>query len=185
MIDVYYFLYNLKRKKEKEMKKITLFLVIAFIGFTVACSSSQQGTSSSSSGLDSNPVVKASNKQLAKYPIGGFAYKSSDLNTKRWDWWAKAALPIVNDIVAKMPSGYILQVTGHADSRGPERAQGDKKGNLRLSEERAKTVYDSLKRNGVSTSKITYKGVGSSEPIPGISTASARNRRVTFKIVKK
>ncbi len=166
------------------MKKISLFMVIAFIGLTVACSSSQQGTSASD-GSETNPFVKASNKELSRYPIGGFAYKSSELETKRWDWWAKAALPIVNNIVAKLPDGYVLQVTGHADSRGPERVQGNKAGNMQLSENRAKTVYNSLKKNGVSTSKVTYKGVGSSEPIPGISPQSAQNRRVTFKIVKK
>ena len=128
--------------------------------------------------------LSASNSQLARYPMSGFAYKKWDMPTQQWDWWAKNAEPIVRGIINKMPDGYVLEVRGHADSRGPENPEGSKPGNIYISTERAKTVYDALERAGVKSSKMTVRGVGSSEPIPGIDPKSGPQRRVTFSIVR-
>lgn len=52
-----------------------------------------------------------------------------------------------------------VDVVGHADRTG------DAAKNQVLSENRAKAVADYLVNNGVDSSKLTYKGVGSSEPV--------------------
>jgi outer membrane protein OmpA-like peptidoglycan-associated protein len=99
--------------------------------------------------------------------------------------WAKAAAPVVKEVINNLPEGYVLQVTGHSDGRGPEDPVGAKPGNIKISTDRAKAVYDSLGRQGITSPKMTYKGIGSSEPISGIDPDDAQQRRVTFKVVPK
>ncbi|MBN2039640.1 MAG: OmpA family protein [Spirochaetes bacterium] len=129
------------------------------------------------------PDLTSQNEQLSNYPISGFAYKSSKLNTAKWDQWAKDASPIVQEILDKLPEGYALQVTGHADASGPEEPVGNKPGNIKISTDRAKTVYNALGRANISSPKMTYKGVGSDELLPEYDPKAAEQRRVTFKIV--
>jgi outer membrane protein OmpA-like peptidoglycan-associated protein len=97
--------------------------------------------------------------------------------------WATAAAPVVKGVIDKLPEGYVLQVTGHTDARGPEGPVGAKPGNIKISTDRAKAVFDALKAKGVTSPKMTYKGVGSSELIPGVDPKDAQQRRVTFKVV--
>jgi outer membrane protein OmpA-like peptidoglycan-associated protein/tetratricopeptide (TPR) repeat protein len=52
-----------------------------------------------------------------------------------------------------------IELGGHTDSRG------NKDENLKLSNDRAKTVYDYLIANGISDTRLTYKGFGSITPI--------------------
>lgn len=72
-----------------------------------------------------------------------------------------------------------LEIGGHTDDTGNELA------NKTLSENRAKTVYDYLISNGVSNSRITYKGYGESQPLVPNTTEEnkARNRRTAFKVL--
>ncbi len=130
-----------------------------------------------------NAFVTASNKQLAKYPVTGFAYKSTSVPDRQWKTWARVAAPVVKDILGKMPDGYILEVRGHADASGPENQEGDKPGNMNISRDRAKAVIKSLESAGIESRKITYKGVGSAEPLAGYSPRSGQQRRVSFFIV--
>lgn len=132
-----------------------------------------------------NPFVSASNTQLSKYPVAGFAYKSSKVPPQEWDRWAKVAAPAVKEIVEKLPDGYMLELRGHTDARGPEQAENTKPGNSKISADRAKAVYDSLGKAGIKSDKITYRGVGSAEPLKDIDAQDARQRRVTFLIVPK
>ncbi len=129
--------------------------------------------------------ISSQNQQLANNPIGGFAYKSSKLDTAKWDKWAQRVAPIVKEITTKLPEGYILQITGHTDASGPENPTGDKPGNIKISTDRAKTVYDALKKANVDSPKITYKGIGSEELLKDYDSRAPEQRRVTFKIVQK
>jgi outer membrane protein OmpA-like peptidoglycan-associated protein len=129
------------------------------------------------------PDISSQNEQLTNYSIGGFGYKSSELDSTKWDAWAQKAAPIVKEIIDKLPEGYILQVTGHADASGPEEPEGDKPGNIKLSADRAKAVFDALKKAGIDSPKIKYKGLGSSELLNTYDPRAAGQRRVTFKIV--
>ena len=134
---------------------------------------------------DSNAWVYASNKQLSSFPVKGFGYKDAAVPSQDWDKWATAAAPVVSKIVTELPEGYVLQVTGHTDSRGPEYPVGNKPGNMKISADRAKNVHTMLKNKGITSPKLTYKGVGSAEPVAGIPTDDPQQRRVTFQVVPK
>lgn len=69
-----------------------------------------------------------------------------------------------------------FSVHGHTDSDGSEDS------NLKLSEERAKTVMNTLIEMGISKDRLSSKGYGESEPIDTNATAEgkANNRRVEF-----
>lgn len=130
-------------------------------------------------------LVKVQNDSLAKIPVEGFDYRSSKVPAQKWDKWAAAAAPVVKGIINNLPDGYVLQVTGHADGRGPEDAAGGKPGNIKISTQRAKAVYDALKGKGITSPKMTYKGVGSADPVSGLDPNDPKQRRVTFKVVPK
>jgi len=71
-------------------------------------------------------------------------------------------------------SGSTAKIVGHTDSQGGADA------NMSLSRNRAKAVYDALVAAGVSSSCISYEGMGENSPIADNSTADGRrqNRRV-------
>ncbi len=73
-----------------------------------------------------------------------------------------------------------LELSGHTDGKGSVDY------NQKLSEQRAKAVYDYLVKAGVSKTNLTWKGYGKSEPIATNDTAEGRqlNRRVELRIVK-
>lgn len=166
------------------MKKalIAMTLIISSI-FIVSCAK-QQVKGPDTVGADS-AMVSTSNEQLAKYPVTGFGYKSSKVPPQSWNNWAKVAAPVVKGIIDKLPDGYALEVRGHTDGRGPESPEGNKPGNMKISTDRAKAVYDSLGRAGIKSPKLTYRGVGSSEPLAGADPKGAEQRRVTFQVVPK
>jgi len=69
-------------------------------------------------------------------------------------------------------------IEGHTDNTGQEVH------NLELSEKRARTVYDYLLKGGVDSSRMSYKGKGSKEPIADNNSEEGRkmNRRITFRV---
>jgi outer membrane protein OmpA-like peptidoglycan-associated protein len=72
-----------------------------------------------------------------------------------------------------------VQINGHSDN------SGSKAKNQRLSEQRAREVFEYLIKKGVQN-KLYFKGYGSSMPIAGNETDidRAKNRRVEFEIIK-
>ncbi|MFO0493887.1 MAG: OmpA family protein, partial [Flavobacteriia bacterium] len=93
------------------------------------------------------------------------------------------------DFLAKNPT-LKIEIGGHTDTRG------DDKENQKLSEDRAKAVYDYILTKGVEAARLTFKGYGESQPVitdASISklatekekeTAHQSNRRTEYKIVK-
>jgi len=81
----------------------------------------------------------------------------------------------------KENSNLELLISGHTDN------SGDKKENMVLSENRAKSVYDFLIKSGISEDRLTFKGFGESVPIYNNSTTEGRskNRRTEFTIIDK
>jgi len=73
-----------------------------------------------------------------------------------------------------------IEIGGHTDSKGSDNY------NLRLSERRAKAVYDYLVQNGVEPSRMQAYGYGERMPAASNSTDEGRqlNRRIEFKIIK-
>ncbi len=75
---------------------------------------------------------------------------------------------------------FVIQISGHSDNSGSSRK------NMRLSEERARAVFEYLITKGVQN-KMLYKGYGDTAPIADNSTddGKAKNRRVEFEILKE
>lgn len=83
-----------------------------------------------------------------------------------------------------------IEIGGHTDTRGDNRA------NQKLSEDRAKAVYDFLVNKGVEAERLSYKGYGEENPmntdeeIAKLTTEEAKekahqeNRRTEYRIVK-
>jgi outer membrane protein OmpA-like peptidoglycan-associated protein len=166
------------------MKKIFVVITIIIASFLITSCAKEQVKQPDKVGVDT-AFVGASNDQLSKFPVTGFGYKSSTVPAQSWDKWAKVAAPVIKGIVDKLPDGYVLEVRGHTDARGPEDPESDKPGNLKISKDRASAVVASLKKQGISSDKITARGVGSSETLSGADPKGAGQRRVTFVVVPK
>ncbi|MEO8088343.1 MAG: OmpA family protein, partial [Bacteroidota bacterium] len=72
-----------------------------------------------------------------------------------------------------------VEIGGHTDNTG------GKEHNQKLSEDRAKTVYDHLVQSGADASHLVYKGYADTKPLTVNTTESGRaqNRRTEFMIV--
>jgi len=93
---------------------------------------------------------------------------------------------IIKAVVNNVPLGYVIQVTGHAN-RPPGMSDVACKS---LSLKRANKVYNALIKKGLDSSKLKAKGIGNAEPYAEGVTRDQKeewkkNRRVTFKVVKK
>ncbi len=77
----------------------------------------------------------------------------------------------------KKNPGVKVEIKGFADELGPEDY------NMKLSESRAKAVYDLLVASGVDASRLTFKGYGEDTSVDKAS-ADARQmaRRASFEI---
>jgi len=92
--------------------------------------------------------------------------------------------PLLEEVAAVLaahPEIKKIRIEGHTDDRG-ERAL-----NLRLSEDRAKSVHSFLVSRGVAGSRLTAKGYGPDKPVAPNLTERGRdkNRRVEFVIVEQ
>jgi len=78
----------------------------------------------------------------------------------------------------KANPAYKAEIQGYTDSKGSA------KYNQKLSERRAKAVYEALIQLGVSKDRLTYKGYGEENPIASNDTPEGRaqNRRVVAKL---
>jgi outer membrane protein OmpA-like peptidoglycan-associated protein len=75
---------------------------------------------------------------------------------------------------------FVIQINGHSDNSGSPRR------NQRLSEERARSVFEYLINKGVQN-KMYYKGFGDTMPVGDNNTdeGKAKNRRVEIEILKE
>jgi outer membrane protein OmpA-like peptidoglycan-associated protein len=73
-----------------------------------------------------------------------------------------------------------IEIGGHTDNQGSDEY------NDRLSENRAKAVYDYLVQKGIPANRLQYKGYGMRMPVADNSTEKGRaaNRRTEFKIIR-
>lgn len=73
-----------------------------------------------------------------------------------------------------------IEIGGHTDDQGTDEY------NDRLSENRAKAVYDYLVNKGIPADRLRYKGYGKRMPVADNTTEAGRaaNRRTEFKIVR-
>jgi OOP family OmpA-OmpF porin len=87
-----------------------------------------------------------------------------------------SAAQYISNFLKRNP-GVKVEVKGYADELGPEDY------NIKLSESRAKAVYDLLVASGVDASRVTYKGYGEDTSVDK-SSADARqlSRRASFEV---
>jgi OOP family OmpA-OmpF porin len=87
-----------------------------------------------------------------------------------------SAAQYISNFLKRNP-GVKVEVKGYADELGPEDY------NIKLSESRAKAVYDLLIASGVDASRVTYKGYGEDTSVDK-SSADARqlSRRASFEV---
>ncbi len=89
--------------------------------------------------------------------------------------------PELNRVVEFMTNneGVEIEIAGHTDSMGPSSY------NQRLSERRAKAVFDYLVKNGVGSERVVSRGFGENNPVADNDSDEGRsqNRRVEFKIL--
>jgi outer membrane protein OmpA-like peptidoglycan-associated protein len=101
-----------------------------------------------------------------------FGYDRSDLNAS-----AETNLVKLVNVLQKYPDTNI-EIIGHTDSKGSDEY------NQSLSERRSGSVATYLRGQGVSSSRLTTRGMGESDPVASNDTEDGRtqNRRVEFVI---
>ena len=166
------------------MKKYLYLMLVLAVVFTFACESSQPRTEaapeepqvSSGGGM----FVSMSNQALlpAAEALDVFPPSSSRLSSKNKAIIGQKAVAIVSEIINKLPEGYVIQVTGHSALIKDEATDS-------VSTRRARGVYKALVGGGLDASKLTYKGIGTSEMLEGLDGKDPKQRRVTFKVVPK
>lgn len=123
-----------------------------------------------------------------RYPDGvrrrGFSYKKADVLKDDFNLWAKENINFIREALDRLPEDYVLEITGHADTTGPEEPEGEKKGNIYYSQIRADAVKEALVKQGIPANRIVTVAAGSSQPISGYDGSDAINRRVTFQVRK-
>ncbi|RZL32472.1 MAG: hypothetical protein EOP00_33895, partial [Pedobacter sp.] len=89
-------------------------------------------------------------------------------------------LNILVDLL-KANENLAIEIEGYTDNVGEDKL------NQKLSENRAKSVYDFLINNGIDKRKLAYKGYGKTKPKADNNTEEGRrkNRRTEFKITKQ
>ena len=141
-------------------------------------------TSSYFSKADSlNDEPKKVNLELKKTEVGN-AYR---LNHIHFDTESSSLTQqdknIISDFARYLQENPTLKLAlhGHTDNIG------DYATNMKLSEERAKSVLEFLVSNGVKRDRLSFKGYGSTKPVADNSNAEGRllNRRTEFLILSK
>jgi outer membrane protein OmpA-like peptidoglycan-associated protein len=173
--------------KDELMKHIALVLACALGVFALASCESQQVKKDmveKSAPVD-QAALEAANKKLAALDFAGFNYKDSSVSSAAFKTWSAKNLNTIQAIAASLPPMLVIQVTGHADTKGPELAEGSKPGNVQISSDRAANFRKSLVDNGVPADKLSSKGIGTAETLKGVAGTSAKQRRVSFKVVPR
>jgi outer membrane protein OmpA-like peptidoglycan-associated protein len=96
--------------------------------------------------------------------------------------------PVLDDLlrVLRKHSKLRIEIQGHVCcTQGGKDGYDYDSGNYRLSENRAKAVYDYLIRNGIKASRLSYKGYAGTQPkVKEVSEETEQmNRRVEIKIL--
>jgi outer membrane protein OmpA-like peptidoglycan-associated protein len=173
----------------KMKKHFTTALFGALVMALAACSSTEKkaevtpppapeaAPAANTRSVDMGGSVDAANEKLSKAAVVGLpAFDSKGAGSS-----AKGSLSTVKEVIAEMPEGYVLEITGHHNQH-PDKDKRKDDGKGGLSRQRAKDVYNYFAKNGVPKEKMTYRGAGSAERDESLSRE--KNRRVTFKLVK-
>jgi outer membrane protein OmpA-like peptidoglycan-associated protein/uncharacterized protein YidB (DUF937 family) len=91
---------------------------------------------------------------------------------------ADPALQQAAERIRALPSGTVIEISGHTDNTG------DANANMALSQRRAEAVRNALVQHGVNPAMLTARGYGDTQPVASNDTASGRsqNRRIAFNV---
>jgi len=125
-----------------------------------------------------NPNIKAQELEVGK------EYELNDINFESNSYQLDAvSRSVINEFINYLKDNPELQadIQGHTDNIG------DPADNLRLSENRARTVYNFVVENGISKKRLSYHGYGETRPRETNSTEEGRaeNRRTVFVITSR
>jgi outer membrane protein OmpA-like peptidoglycan-associated protein len=105
--------------------------------------------------------------------------KNIFFDTDKYDLKPESMTELVRltDLLNKNP-GLSIELSGHTDNVGTDAY------NQKLSENRARAVYDYLVANGITSGRLSYAGYGLTRPVDTNDTEEGRanNRRTEFKI---
>lgn len=127
--------------------------------------------------------VKKVDVEVKKVKVGS-AYKLHDIRyaTDRYHL-NQESINMMGEFAEYLKTNPKMKVAihGHTDNVG---SPAD---NMKLSQDRAKAVYDILVKAGVSSSRLSHKGFGETKPLKSNSSAEGRaaNRRTEFVITAK
>lgn len=156
------------------MKKI--LLVSLFFSLVLLNCSSEQVQQPKD---NRDEVANELNKKLETIEIQGFAGDQTVLPEGLYSSWSKKGLPVLKEVLPKVPEGYTLKVTGHADPYG-----GEEKAN-RIAEGRAINMRTRLaKALGIEENKLGLKNYGTSKYEQKKDKSISKNRRVEFEVSK-
>ncbi len=91
---------------------------------------------------------------------------------------SKAELQVIKQLLLQNPT-LKIELSGHTDNQGSDQY------NQKLSEARAKAVFNWLVSNGINTKRLVAKGYGESMPVATNETSEGRaeNRRTELKVI--
>jgi len=123
------------------------------------------------------PPIKLKKIEAGKNIVLNNIFFDFDKATLRAD--SKSELDRVSKVLRENPSMKI-EISGHTDSKGSAIY------NLKLSEERAKSVVDYLINIGIDKHRLSFKGYGFLKPLATNKTEEGRqqNRRTEFKVLE-
>lgn len=100
-----------------------------------------------------------------------------DLNSAKLNAQSRTELVKMVELLSENPT-ISITISGHTDD------QGTTDYNMKLSEQRAKAVYDFLINLGIAPARLTYKGYGESRPLQEGNDEKSRriNRRIEFSV---
>ncbi len=118
------------------------------------------------------PEIKAEEREVLNFAMQAVQFETGS------DQLKFESYAVLDQIVTIMQSYsyYNLKISGHTDN------VGDEAKNLSLSERRAKSCMEYIKKRGISDLRLSYIGYGETRPISDNDTYSGRqeNRRVEF-----
>jgi len=128
-----------------------------------------------------NEIIKIVEKEKKQTgPPKNFLLEGSGFDSGKSEI-KEQTIPVLKNILSILNAypDWDIKITGHTDNVGPEES------NKKLSTERAKAVMDWFIKNGIDSSRLTYEGKGSAEPIADNSIIEGRrkNRRTEIKVV--
>ncbi|HZU62673.1 MAG TPA: OmpA family protein [Novosphingobium sp.] len=90
-----------------------------------------------------------------------------------------ASRELLDEVAAALRpcAGGVIAITGHTN------ASGDAETNLALSRERALAVRNALALRGIDLAGLRARGVGSAQPLPGLTADDPANRRIEFSVI--